>query len=249
MALLSCMTVCTTDLAAGPRRTAAPPELPTRVRRLVLHVLGGPSYGRPERRWLFFTPAQTFALWRASFGAHWIVWTDGSLWPRHPGPGQPLSRKPPLGRPADMIWRARLVRDATPVYSHLYHDNSATLGIELAHSGRSDEAFPEIQVRSLAWLLTTLLNMSNGRLTADAIVGHKDRDQRPAYESRACARPDCPVFVDERGRPFRRRVDPPESLFRALLKLGLDVPRPAGHPDADLQRAEKLPPGKAASLR
>ena len=50
-----------------------------------------------------------------------------------------------------------------------------------------------------------------------------------------------PVFVDAEGRPYRRRVDPPESLWVALRQAGLDVPRPPGDLDADLRRAEALP--------
>ena len=62
---------------------AEAPALPARVKRIVLHTLGGPFYRDPARRWVFYSPAETFALWRRpGFGAHWIVWTDGSLWPQ-----------------------------------------------------------------------------------------------------------------------------------------------------------------------
>jgi hypothetical protein len=48
--------------------------------------------------------------------------------------------------------------------------------------------------------------------------------------------------VDEEGRAFRRRVDPPEALFAALAQHGLRIPRAAGGDD-DLARAERLAPG------
>jgi hypothetical protein len=119
--------------------------------------------------------------------------------------------------------------------------NAASLGIEVAHSGRSAEPFPQAQVDSLAWLLRTLLAASGGRLTVDSIVGHKDLDQRPAFVSPAsCTSAGCEIFVDERGRPFRWRVDPPESLFRALAERDLKIPRPDDG-DADLLRAEAIP--------
>jgi hypothetical protein len=124
----------------------------------------------------------------------------------------------------------------------VYGANSRTLGIELSHSGRSTDPFPDLQVRSLARLLRMLLAMSGGRLTAADIVGHKDMDRRPAYVLPSCERPGCPVFVDEAGRPFRRRVDPPEALFVRLKEEGLDVPRPPDG-DAALRRAEAIPPG------
>jgi hypothetical protein len=47
------------------------------------------------------------------------------------------------------------------------------------------------------------------------------------------------VFVDDAGRPYRRRVDPPESLFDALGREGLVIPRPHGA-DAELVRAEAI---------
>ena len=97
-------------------------------------------------------------------------------------------------------------------------------------------------MESLAWLLKTLIAASGGRLGEASIVGHKDLDPRPAFVSPSCIRPRCAVFVDKEGRPFRWRVDPPESLFRALADQGLAVPRPADG-DADLRRAEALAPG------
>jgi len=100
-----------------------------------------------------------------------------------------------------------------------------------------------------AWLLRTLLAASAGRLTEAAIVGHKDLDQRPAFVLPACSSRGCEVFVDERGRPFRWRVDPPESLFRALAERDLRIPRPDDG-DADLLRAETIPDGvKPATAR
>jgi N-acetylmuramoyl-L-alanine amidase len=232
-------------LVAGPALSAAADEgavLPRRVRRIVLHALGGPSYGRPERRFVFFSPEQTHALWPGRLGTPWIVWTDGSLW-RHPRLPGPRSVTPPVGAPADRGWRALLARDAAPVFSHVHDANTASLGIELAHSGRSDDPFPEAQVRSLRWLLETLIGMSRGRLGPAAIVGHKDLDRRPAFAHSACQARGCPVFVDGGGRPFRRRVDPPESLFRALAGAGLAVPREGREGDAELLRAESLAPG------
>ncbi len=224
---------------AGPLSGGAL-ELPARIDRIVLHSLGGPSYPYPERRWVFLSPKQTQALWKRSFGTHWILWTDGSLWPREPRRGDPPGAVPPVDQPAAAAWRERLAREALPVYAHVHAANTDTLGIEVAHSGRSDEAFPPAQVRSLAWLLRTLIEISGGRLTPASIVGHKDMDERPAYVSERCERPGCAFFVDGAGRPLRRRVDPPESLFVALAAAGLAIPRPAGGDD-ELLRAEALP--------
>lgn len=215
--------------------------LPPRVRRIVVHALGGPSYGNPARRFVFFPPAETHALWKPHFGAHWIVWTDGTLWPRHAEPGRPRSWMPPAGRDAGPDERRRLTLEATPVYGHVRGGNSRSVGIELAHSGRSSDPWPEDQVRSLAWLLRALLAMSGGRLGPHDVCGHKDLEPEPAWVHARCARRGCPVFVDAAGRPFRRRVDPPESVFASLRRHGLDVPRqPDG--DAELRRAEALRP-------
>jgi len=216
-------------------------ELPPRVRRIVLHVLGGPSYQRPERRFVFFSPRDTQALWKTRFGAHWIVWTDGSVWPRHTAAGPAVSWTPGTGAAASPPERRRIAEQAVPVYGHLYRGNSHTLGVEVAHSGRHDDPFPPAQMRSLAWLLKTLIDMSGGRLSESSVFGHKDLDQRPAYVSARCERPGCPVFVDGEGRPFRRRVDPPEALFVQLERAGLRIPRPR-EGDAELLRAEELPP-------
>jgi hypothetical protein len=227
--------------AAGAQPAEAAPRLPARVRRIVLHVLGGPAYDQPARRWSFETPERTLAEWRPRFGTHWIVWTDGSLWPRAASAGA-RGYFPPA-EPADAAWQARIAREAAPVFSHLHLGNSDSVGIELAHSGRAADSFPVVQVRSLAWLLRTLLGLSGGRLSAASIVGHKDRDRRPAYARGACERGGCPVFVDTTGWPYRRRVDPPESLFAALAAEGLAVPRPPGPLDSDLRRAEAVPAG------
>jgi len=232
-------------VAAAPGPAAshpAPTPLPARIQQIVVHVPGGPSFRDPDRRFRFFTPEKTQALWKPQFGAHWIVWTDGSLWPRHHAPGEPASRRPPVDRPADDEWRRRLAVEAAPVYGHLHNGNSHTVGIEVSHSGKSGDPFPEAQVKTLAWLLRTLLDMSGGRLTAASIRGHKDLDRRPAYVNETCARPGCPVYVDAAGRPFRRRVDPPEGLFEALRREGLDVPRPPGG-DVELLRTESIPEG------
>jgi hypothetical protein len=226
--------------AAAPPRSD-PPRLPARIHRIVLHVLGGPAYGRPELRWVFHPPQRTLSLWRPRFGAHWILWTDGSIWPRE-APAQAPSYLPPAGQEAaDDEWGRRVAREAAPVFSHVYLGNSRSVGIELAHSGRGDAPFPEAQLRSLMWLLRTLIGLSQGGLAPSSIVGHKDLDQRPAYVRAACERPGCEVFVDPDGRAYRRRVDPPESLFAALAAAGLAVPRPSGA-DADLERAQALPP-------
>jgi hypothetical protein len=229
-------------MAGHPLASAenGPARLPARIRRIVLHVPGGPSYDRPERAWVFFTPRETQARWRRSFGAQWIVWIDGSLWPRHPRPGDPSSWMPPVDGPIDEASRWRLAREAEPVYSHLHLGNSDSIGIEVSHSGRTDQPFKDVQIRTLAWLLRALLVMSDGRLTAATITGHKDLDRRPAYVQPGCERPGCAVFVDEAGRPYRRRVDPPESLFRALEREGLVIPRPRGDGDAEIRRAESL---------
>src|SRR5262245_46128795 len=224
-------------LAAG---SVSPATLPARVARVVLHVPGGPTYERPERAFLFYTPQQTHALWRMRrFGTQWILWTDGSLWPRHPERGEPASFQLPVEAPADEAWRRRLARQAAPVYWHVYGENDDTVGIEVAHSGREDDPFPAVQLKALTWLLSTLIDMSEGRLTPASIFGHKQLDQRPAYVWERCARSGCPVFVDADGEPYRRRVDPPETLFTSLAGAGLPIPRPAGDNDRDLSRAEK----------
>jgi hypothetical protein len=209
----------------------------------VLHVPGGPCYAAPSRRFVFFTPQETQKLWKPSAGAHWIVWTDGSIWPRHPRPEQTPYWEPQGEAPIPAALAERLAREAAPVYSNVHWANSASVGIEVAHSGRSDDPFPARQAGSLAWLLGALLELSGGRLTPAAIVGHKDLDARPAYVRERCARSGCPVFVDDEGRPYRRRVDPPESLFQALADAGLAIPRPAGDGDAELRRVEALAPG------
>jgi hypothetical protein len=227
-----------------PVAAAAGVALPARIQRIVLHTPGGPFYGRPEMRFVFLSPAGTLALWhKPTFGAHWIVWTDGSLWPRHPGTGEPSSYQPPLGRAAGEDSYRRLAGEAAPVYAHVQGANHDTVGIEVAHSGRSQDPFPRPQVLSLVWLLRTLLEMSGGRLTEASIVGHKDLDRQPAYVSGDCEASGCPVYVDGEGEPFRRRVDPPEGLFRALAKEGLKVPRLAREGDAELLRAEVIPAG------
>jgi hypothetical protein len=233
--------------AAALWLSSAPPSgtpvaLPARVRRIVVHALGGPSYGEPRRRFVFFTPLETHRLWSPRFGAHWIVWTDGTLWPRRPAAGEPAWRAVDAERPAEERARLQLAREAEPVYGHVYGANSRTVGIELAHSGRSRDGFPDAQIRTLAWLLRTLLVMSGGRLGPADIVGHKDLDTRPAYVGPQCERTGCPAFADPDGRPYRRRVDPPEAVFARLAREGLLVPRP---PDGDreLRRAEGIGTG------
>jgi hypothetical protein len=222
-------------------------SLPRRIRQIVIHVPGGPSFRDPARRFRFFTPARTQALWKPQFGAHWIVWTDGSLWPRHHAAGAPASRQPPVDGPADADWKRRLAAEAEPVYGHLHNGNSHTVGIEVSHSGRSGDPFPTVQVRTLAWLLRALLALSDGRLSVASIHGHKDLDRRPAYVRDGCARAGCPVYVDAAGRPFRRRVDPPEGLFEALRHQGLAVPRPPDG-DAELLRTEAIPEGAVPTV-
>jgi hypothetical protein len=224
--------------------------LPARVQRIVLHTLGGPFYRDPAWRFRFLSPPETFALWKPRFGAHWIVAPDGALWPRHPRPGEAPSRVPPVG-PADARWAEKLAREAAPVYSHVHGANEDTVGIELAHSGRSDDPFPPDQIRSVVWLVRTLLDMSRGRLDVTRIVGHKDLDTRPAYEPDSC-RSGCPFYADDAGRPYRRRVDPPEGLFAALAGQGLVVPRVGkGHDevrDEELLRAEAIPSDRIPRL-
>jgi hypothetical protein len=234
-----------TAAAASPGAAqAAEPSasLPARVRRIVLHTLGNPAYDRPELRFAFFPPAQTQALWKRGFGAHWIVWTDGSLWPRRRSSGAPSWRPASFGR-ATLAERRRLAWEAGPVYSHLHNGNSRTLGIEVAHSGRRTDAFPEQQLAAVTWLVRTLMEMSGGRVGPRSVLGHKDLDRRPAYVRFRCARAGCPVFVDDEGRAYRRRVDPPELLFAGLARYGVAVPRAAGADD-ELMRAERVPAGR-----
>jgi hypothetical protein len=225
-------------LSAQPVPPAEDTVLPRRVRRIVLHVLGNPAYEEPARAWAFRPPAETQARWRTRFGTHWIVWTDGSIWPRHPRPGE----GPSFHAGGDPAWRARLARQAAPVYSHLHRGNSDSVGIEVAHSGRADDPFPAPQVQAVAWLVRSLIGMSQGRVTAADVYGHKDLDRRPAYRRGRCARPGCPAFTDAAGRAFRRRVDPPEGLFAALAREGLRLPRAGREDDRELRRAESHSP-------
>jgi hypothetical protein len=218
-------------------------ELPSRVARIVLHTLGGPFYGDPSMRFVFLDPPATFRRWaRPSFGAHWIVWTDGGLWPRHPRAGEPPSVIPPVDAPLSPAWRERLARDAAPVYAHVEGANRDSVGIELSHSGRSNDPFPPAQIHTVAWLIRSLLAMSEGRLTEASVTGHKDLDAKPAYVVDDCKGPGCAYYVDAAGRPFRRRVDPPESLFRALAESGLHIPRRSGEGDVQLERTRALGP-------
>lgn len=227
-------------VTSAARAVQAP--LPARVRRIVLHTLGGPFYRDPARRWRFYPPRETLALWRKpGFGAHWIVWTDGSVWPRHPLRGDPPSFLPPADHGVDEAWRARLAREAAPAYAHVTGENFDTVGIEVAHSGRAGDTFPELQLRSVAWLLRALIEMSGGRLTTADVVGHKDLDDRPAYVDEGCQREGCAFYVDDEGRPYRRRVDPPEGLFAALAGLGIDIPRARSEGDRQIDRAERIP--------
>jgi N-acetylmuramoyl-L-alanine amidase-like protein len=247
-AAMTALAACLAATAVPPAGEARAGELPARVHQIVIHVLGHPSYASPERRFVFYEPLRTQALWKSRFGAHWIVWTDGSIWPRHVADGQPRSWTPDPTRGADADVKRRLAAEAAPVYAHVHPGNSTSVGIEIAHSGRGQDPFPPAQVASLAFLLRTLLEMSGGRLDSSAVVGHKDVDRRPAYAQTGCHRPGCPVYVDPSGQPYRRRVDPPESLFQALALAGLAVPRPGGS-DVDLKRAESLlPPGQSAGI-
>ena len=45
----------------------------------------------------------------------------------------------------------------------------------------------------------------------------------------------CRFYVDDDGRPYRRRVDPPEGLFEALAGLGIHgaARRVRGRPEID----------------
>jgi len=219
--------------------------LPARVHRIVLHTLGGPFYRDPAWRFRFLSPPETFALWKPRFGAHWIVAADGAIWPRHPRPGEAASRVPPA-EPPDAAWAEKLAREASPVYSHVHGANEDSVGIEIAHSGKSDDPFPAAQVRSVAWLVRALLDLSHGRLDVTKIVGHKDLDGRPAYEPDSC-QAGCPYYADDEGRGYRRRVDPPETLFTALAGQGLVVPR-GGHDDGQLLRAEAIPEDRIPRL-
>lgn len=229
--------------ATLPRMAEA---LPARVKRIVLHTLGNPAYDRPEIRFAFLPPPQTQALWKRGFGAHWIVWTDGTIWPRRLSAGG-ASWRPARYDDATSAERRRLSWEAAPVFSHLHNGNTPSLGIEVAHTGRRDEVFPEEQLKAVAWLVRTLLGMSGGRLGPRSVFGHKDLDRRPAYVRVRCAHAGCPVFVDEGGRAYRRRVDPPEALFAGLARYGVAVPRQAGGDD-ELIRAERLPPGRRPAV-
>ena len=226
-----------------------PAELPPRVARIVLHTLGGPFYGNPAMRFAFLTPPATFRLWaRPGFGAHWIVGTDGGLWPRHPRAGEPASATPPVDAPLSPLWRERLAKDAAPVYAHVQGANRDSVGIEIAHSGKRRDPFPPAQVRTVAWLIRSLLAMSQGRLGEASVTGHKDLDDKPAYVVDDCKGPGCAYYVDAAGRPFRRRVDPPESLFEALAQAGLRIPRGPSGGDDSLDRALAMGPSEVPAV-
>jgi hypothetical protein len=250
MTALACLLLLPAAAVARSPSLGPNAALPARVQRIVLHTLGGPFYRDPAWRFRFLSPPETFALWKPRFGAHWIVGTDGALWPRHPRPGEAASRVPPAG-PPDARWAEKLAREAAPVYSHVHGANEDTVGIELAHSGRSDDPFPPDQIRSVVWLVRTLLDMSRGRLDVTRIVGHKDLDTRPAYEPDSCSA-GCAYYADDEGRPYRRRVDPPEGVFTALADQGLVVPRAGkGHDegrDQELLRAEAIPSDRIPRL-
>lgn len=233
---------------SGP--TVGPADLPARVVRIVLHTLGGPFYGNPAMRFVFLTPPETFKLWsRPTFGAHWVVWTDGRLWPRQPRRGEAGSALPPVNEPLSPDWRERLVREAAPVYAHVQGANHDSVGIELAHSGRSRDPFPVAQVRTVAWLVRALITSSGGRLSEASVTGHKDLDPKPAYVFDDCRGPRCAFYVDSSGRAFRRRVDPPEALFEALATQGLVIPRVGCEGDAPLERAEALGPSEVPAVQ
>ena len=236
-------------LVSGPAGVAPGPELPARVARIVLHTLGGPFYGNPDMRFRFLSPAATFRLWaRPGFGAHWIVSPDGALWPRHPRPDEPASVIPPVDAPLSPAWRERLAREAAPVYAHVQGSNRDSVGIELGHSGRSTDPFPRAQVRTVAWLIRSLLAMSEGRLTEASVTGHKDLDEKPAYVVDDCKGPACAYYVDGAGHPFRRRVDPPEGLFVALAQVGLRIPRGSTEGDDQLVRTLALGPSEVPAI-
>jgi hypothetical protein len=241
-ALARLLVLCSTALPTAP-----PVSLPSRVERIVLHTLGGPFYRDPAWRFRFLPPGETFARWKERFGAHWIVATDGSVWPRHPRAGEAPSFNPPVGGPLDAAWSERLAREAAPVLSHVRGSNEDSVGIEVAHSGRRHDPFPDAQVASLAWLVGALLELSHGRLGAAAVVGHKDLDRRPAYEPDACSS-GCPFYADDAGRPYRRRGDPPEGLFVALEAQGLVIPRHGRGDDQELGRAESIPADRVPRL-
>lgn len=243
-ALVRLLVLSTGALSAA---TTPPATLPLRVHRIVLHTLGGPFYPDPAWRFRFRPPAETFAHWKERFGAHWIVAQDGALWPRHPRPSEPASVVPPVGSALDGAWARRLARAAAPVYSHVQGANEDSVGIEITHSGRSADPFPDAQVRTLAWLVRSLLTLSHGRLSEAAVVGHKDVDDRPAYEPDSC-RDGCPFYADGQGRPYRRRVDPPEGLFIALAAHGLVIPRDGREGDLELLRAEAIPKDRVPRL-
>jgi N-acetylmuramoyl-L-alanine amidase len=223
-------------------------ELPARVTRIVLHTLGGPFYGNPAMRFVFLAPPATLRLWsRPGFGAHWIVGTDGGLWPRHPRAGEPTSF-PPAHEPLSPSWRERLAKDAAPIYAHVQGANRDSVGIELAHSGRSLDPFPPAQIHAVAWLIRSLLAMSHGRLTEASVTGHKDLDRKPAYVADDCTGSGCAYYVDAAGHPFRRRVDPPESLFQALAEAGLHIPREASEGDEQLDRTLAMGPSEVPAV-
>jgi hypothetical protein len=229
-------------VAATTEPRSTPVALPARIQRIVLHTPGGPEYGRPEWRFRFFTPPETQALWAPRLGTQWILWTDGSFWPRRPRSPSTRSWLPPAGAPSRALLR-RIAREAAPVYAHAYGANADSVGIEIAHSGRARDPFAPEPIRSLAWLLRTLFEMSDGRLGPADVVGHKDVDTRRATVDDACDGVACPFYADEAGAAYRRRVDPPEALFQALAEHGIRIPRPDGDLDAELRRAEAMPAG------
>ena len=93
----------------------------------------------------------------------------------------------------------------------------------------------------MAWLVSSLLELSRGRLSGRDIVGHKDLDPRPAFVGDRCRDGHCLAYVDGAGHPYRRRVDPPEGLFVALTRQGLEIPREKSEGDKELLRSESIP--------
>ena len=213
-----------------PRRVAA--TLPQRVTRVVLHTPGGPDYGKPERRFRFLSPRQTQALWSSRFGAQWILWTDGSLWPRHPrDAGQPVlasrrvagrERRGPAThsgrggsglRPRRRLQRRQRRhrgRPFRPQRRAVPGRAGARAGVAAAHHVRD--------VRAAVWV-------RNAGRWATRISMRAPR----TWTTAATTNP-CPYYVDESGEAYRRRVDPPESLFVALAAAASTCRDPRARP-------------------
>ena len=228
---LLALSVLTLIAAGWPRAGAARRRvLPPRVDRIVLHTLGGPFYGQPDMRWVFFSPAETLRRWsRPTFGAHWIVATDGAIWPRHTAAGDARRRSAlPVGSSGASGRGAARRRHRLPPRARGRSGLLPRGGRQLAHGGHRARALgparrPVPEGAGPRPGLARVVAPPDVRRPPRArdVLGHKDLDRKPAYVGDRCRGAACAAYADPEGRPYRRRVDPPEALFQALAREGL----------------------------